>query len=841
MKTRIQSILLACLALMGLIVTSCTDTALVEMSDNRGTDRPFTLTVHPSASDSRLALGADGLKIEWEPGDKLVLVDKDRTLAPIYLSCTLTENAGSATFVSESGVPAGDYYVIYNYNDNLAYGHKPFQSIQDINDHDDLVLYNELSITEGASTASLSLTHLYAKVKVTLKNIPSGVSKFQVGMYSSKKGFPVYLNFTSAGLVNAEYGKNPNSLNYTSADTYFPSNRRYHNVRLGNYSSSDYTYDSSTGESTYDFSKAKEFSALVLPADLSDEDVFFYVLSCNSSINKAKCYEIKKTNVRLQAGTSYKVELDLNEAAVSELIITYDKNSYSYIAQLTDAKVWRHAAYRNETLPKYNSLYTYQIANDIDFQDEPFFPIAAFQIIGNDKTLSNIQLDWSDEDNVGLVKHEWHGESSMSILSPKDRSTRISNLTLENVTFKGNNYVGAFGGWNIEATNCKVLGTSVIKGQGDNVGGIVGCNTFSGSIGYELTDVQIGQSCQVQGKNYVGGIVGRYASSDWSSNISNASSSIMWLESCQSKATVTASGDYVGGIFGKIGGVWRSNANASTSVSFSMEDKTFSLQKCVNEGEVSGRHYVGGIGGEFAMRYSGSSNVVDRVVLSQSCSNADVIGDSKVGGILGSTQASTVLCYSTGTVTASSTAVGGVVGEVSGNYGVSRIANCYSLAPLSVGTGGHAGGVVGTISFSSIVNCYYAANPDTYTYGGIVGNSGGFTTVKNCLTTLASLGHNLGEHKVRTDCPDADNDGLPDWDYNNDGKRDDNDLYYFYNDDITNSVFSVTSILDNISVINGDNAYSTNIWDVNLYPWKCVKFASFSAETDAPDFNQDTL
>lgn len=840
MKTRIQSILLACLALMGLIVTSCTDTALVEMSDNRGTDRPFTLTVHPSASDSRLALGADGLKTEWEPGDKLVLVDKNRTLAPIYLSCTLTENAESATFVSESGVPAGDYYVIYNYNDNLAYGHKPFQSIQDINDHDDLVLYNELSITEGASTASLSLKHLYAKVKVTLKNVPSDVSEFQVGMYSSKKGFPVYLNFTSAGLVNAEYGVNPNSLNYTSGYTYFPSNRRYHNVRLGNYSSS--AYDSSTGEYTYDFSKAKEFSALVLPADLSDEDVFFYVLSLNNS-DKAKCYEIKKTNVRLQAGTSYKVELDLNEAAVSELTTTYDSNSYGYIAQLTDAKDWRHAAYRNSTLYRYNSLSGYQIANDIDFQGEPFFPIVANQIIGDDKTLSNIQLDWSDEDNVGLVRYEWaydNNDGGMSILFPKDQSTRISNLTLENVTFKGNNYVGAFGGWNIEATNCKVLGTSVIEGQGDNVGGIVGCNIFNGSIGYKLTDVQIGQSCQVQGKNYVGGIVGRYALSDLWSEIYNASSSIMWLESCQSKATVTASGDYVGGIFGKIGGGWISIGAASTSVSFSMEDKTFSLLKCVNEGEVSGRHYVGGIGGEFAMRYGGSSNVVDRVVLSQSCSNADVSGNSKVGGILGSTQASTVLCYSTGTVTASSTTVGGVVGEVSGSYS-GRIANCYSLASLSVGTGGHAGGVVGTIGFSSIVNCYYAANPDTYTYGGIVGNSGGFTTVKNCLTTLASLGHNLGEHKVRTGCPDDDNDGLPDYDYNGDGKRDDNDLYSFYNDEVNNSVFSVTSILDNISVINGDNAYSTNIWDVTLYPWKCVKFASFSAETDAPDFNQDTL
>lgn len=837
MKTRIQSILLACLALMGFIVTSCTDTALVEMSDNRGTDRPFALTVHPSASDSRLALGADGLTTEWEPGDKLVLVDKNRMLAPIYLSCTLTEKAKTATFVSESGVPAGTYYVIYNYNDYLAYGHKPFQSIQDINDHDDLVLYNELTITEGASTASLSLNHLYAKVKVTLKNVPTDVSEFQVGMYSPKKGFPMYLNFTSTGLVNAEYGINPNSLNYTSDNTHFPSNRRYHNVRLGNYSS---TYDSSTGEPTYDFSKAKELSALVLPAELNDEDVFFYVLSDSES--KAKCYEIKKQNINLQAGTSYKVELDLNEATESELTMTYDSNSYSYIAQLTDAKDWRHAAYRNGTLG-YSFLYTYQIANDIDFQGEPFFPLSIGNIIGDNKTLSNIQLDWPDEDNVGLVRREWDysREGGMTNLSPINRSTQISNLTLENVTFKGNNYVGAFGGWNIEATNCKVLGASVIEGQGDNVGGIVGCNRFDGSSSYKLADVQVGQSCQVQGRNYVGGIVGRYASSSlWSSDISNSSSSIMWLESCQSKATVIASGDYAGGIFGKMGGRWMSNGATSTSVSFSMEDKTFSLLKCVNEGKVSGRHYVGGIGGEFAMCYTGSSNVVDRVVLSQSCSNAEVSGNSKVGGILGSTQASTVLCYSTGTVTASSTTVGGVVGDVSGGYG-NRIANCYSLAPLSVGTGGHAGGIVGTIGMNSVVNCYYAANPATYTYGGIVGNSGGSTTVKNCLTTLASLGYNLGEHKIRTGCSDDDNDGLPDWDYNNDGKLDENDLYYFYNDEVTDSEYSVTSILDKISVINGDNAYSTNTWDETSYPWKCVKFASFSADTNAPEFDEDTL
>ena len=116
MKIKFLSIMLACVALMGVFTTSCTDDALMEASSNYG-DQPFELTVSQSGPDSRLELGSDGLTTMWEPGDKLVLVDKTRSLAPIYLTCKLEEKASSATFVSESGVPAGNYYVIYNYNE----------------------------------------------------------------------------------------------------------------------------------------------------------------------------------------------------------------------------------------------------------------------------------------------------------------------------------------------------------------------------------------------------------------------------------------------------------------------------------------------------------------------------------------------------------------------------------------------------------------------------------------------------------------------------------------------------------------------------------------------------
>lgn len=827
MKFRIQSIRMACLALFCAAFASCNDDALIEASQKYA--GKFELTVTQGNPESRLELGQDGLTTQWEPGDKLVLVDKTRTLAPIFLNCTLKEKSTTATFVAESGVPAGNYYVIYNYNENLAYSHKRFQSINSVNMNDDLVLWNELNIQEGDENASISLQHLYAKVSVVLQNVPADASGFQIGMYSSKKGFPANKLFTNNGLVDAEYGINPNSMSYSYTDTYFPSNRKFHNIRFGNYNS-DYKYDETTGMGGQDWSKANELSALVLPADLSDEDVYFYVL------HGQQCYEFKKSGVNFKGGTSYKVVLDMSQAKVSSF--TYASNN----TQIKEAVDWRHAAYRNE------NYAIYELAQDIDFKDEAFFPIVASRLYGGNHTLSNINLDWIDEDNVGLSRIE---SENFSEIIPKCASlmnyvTSISDLTLENVTIKGNNYVGAFGGWNVEATNCKVIGSSIIEGKGNYVGGIVGINKFedTNNASAKLVDVRIGQACSVRGKNYVGGIVGRCVSSNHYGDIYNCSS-LMILESCTSEGTVTASEDYVGGIFGKMGGSLYNSNNGS--INFAMEDYTFSLVKCINEGIVTGRHYVGGIGGGFNI-YSnnGSASTLDRIVLSQSCSSGNVTGNSNVGGILGSSSVATNICYSTGAVTASTSIVGGIVGSITGGQS-SRVANCYSMATLSADDNTKTGGIVGNAGMSTVTNCYYAADPNTYSFGGIVGYSGGGMSVTNCLTTLNSLGTNLGDHEEfgpKRENVDYDNDGDADYDYDNNGVTDIYDLYEWYTnykDNITNSITAVASILANKDIINGDNAYSSNYWDINLYPWYCLKFSSFSGMTGAPGFDSETI
>lgn len=838
MRKQIVSAMALCLTWLCLGLASCTDEALVEVATEQGTGEPFMLTAS-SGDDSRLALGQDGLSVKWEPGDQLVLVDKSKKLAPIYLNCTLNAPASSANFVAETGVPAGDYWVIYNYNENLVYGHNQFMSIDNINDSDKLAMWGEIKVSAGDSSASIQMKHIYAKVKVTLKNAPSAnYGDFQVGMYASKGGFPMYKQFTANGFENAEYGYNPNP-NYQNQTTYFASKQKLHNVRLGQYR---YYQEEVEGGAMSGVTQAEmaERSALILPEDVSGGTLFFYILE-----GENKCYEIAKENIKFEAGKSYKVVLDM--AAETTVVTTLKSNQVilpgqqyeTNVFQLSTPAECRAAAYRNRGFEGGN----YQLTADIDFENEVFLPFCVRYLHGNDKKLKNISIDWEEEDYVGILRYD------DVYTVPLNYGFIVSNLTLENITIKGNNYVGALGGCNIHATNCQIIGNSSITGKGDNVGGFVGANRFD--IHFEMVDLfsvsksSIAETCTVQGANQVGGIIGQFMKvNSWTGPFY---ASWTALESCTSAATVTASGDYVGGIFGQMGGNYYVNNYGSDNVSFTSEDFTVSLSKCVNKGDVNGKDYVGGIGGDFKLY---CNNGVDRVVLKQSSSEGTVSGSSYVGGILGASAASINTCYSMDAISASTSEVGGILGKWN-EYG--RVANCYSLADLTVGNNGVAGGIVGNGSTDylvtdgvrgkkgvTVINSYFAGT-NVATGSGIIGKSEGGCSVTNCLTTLANLGTSLGNHQVPTGAPDSDGDGVADYDWNGDGVIDNNDMYYNYPDIITNSAINVTSILANKAVINGDNAYSDDYWNITKYPYYCVKFADFSGDINAPDFGNSDI
>ena len=114
MKRMIQKTWMACIVLMCVCFASCNDDAIVEASQSNETGQPFRLTASQE-TPSRLELGQDGMTIQWEPGDQLVLVKKDRSIVPIYMNAELDEPSTSATFVSETGVPAGEYSFVLGF------------------------------------------------------------------------------------------------------------------------------------------------------------------------------------------------------------------------------------------------------------------------------------------------------------------------------------------------------------------------------------------------------------------------------------------------------------------------------------------------------------------------------------------------------------------------------------------------------------------------------------------------------------------------------------------------------------------------------------------------------
>ncbi|MFR9620705.1 MAG: GLUG motif-containing protein [Rikenellaceae bacterium] len=108
-----------------------------------------------------------------------------------------------------------------------------------------------------------------------------------------------------------------------------------------------------------------------------------------------------------------------------------------------------------------------------------------------------------------------------------------------------------------------------------------------------------------------------------------------------------------------------------------------------------------------------------------------------VGGIAGYADFSSTItdCYFVGSVSGSSSYVGGVVGLVNS----STVTNCYNTASVS-GGGGFVGGVVGCATSSPITNCYNtgavsSSDSSTSKVGGVVGNASDNSHITNCYNT----------------------------------------------------------------------------------------------------------
>ena len=774
MKRIFKSALTISIMLISVCISSCTDDILQEAETSKSLP-PFKLYVNQE-SPSRLAIGEDGLSVVWEPGDQLVMVKKDKSGEPIYLDTDLEEVAFSATFTAGEGVPVGEYYVFYNYDkyiqdnwNNPVYTctHQGLIPTEEINDEDKLALWGEVSVKDGDSSASIVLKHIYAKVKISIKSLYTSDrwDSFRIGMYTSKGGFPSHLMFTENGVTNA----------INNLGSYFPSNsHKVHNICL----SENFYPISDIGT----FDNDENYTALILPADLSEGSLYVYGIGENHSYgNELICFETEKKNVKFEAGKSYKISLFLgypnDENPDHKAIHMYaieDENNWDTYLKLSTPEECRVAAYLDGFRAKY------QITSDIDFQGQIFLPFPAEKIVGNGHTIKNISLDWSDTDNVGLVRNY---EPEYGLLDIRMPECTISDLTLESVSFSGHSFVGAFGGVGISTDNCKVTGNSNITGTGDFVGGIVGYAWRT-----PITETIVDASCTIKGNNCVGGIGGGFEYS------------YTTMKSVTSSATVIATGDYVGGITGLTGGVDEEHYYKNNEIRPSGSTHQITLLKCSNYGNVTGKNYVGGIVGV----ENGHEGTIKQLI-----NEGNIKGESFVGGIAGEFGNDVLrIAYSTGEITATNSTVGGIVGSLSKDYEESKITDCYSLSTISVGQGGYAGGIAGITGVErdygednvSIINCYFAGSNSTGK--GIVGHNFGNTYVKNCLTTLPSLG-------IETN--------------------------------VTNSLYGVTSILDNKSVINGNNAFSNDIWPLNKYPASCPKFIDFTGDVNTPEFGEGDI
>ena len=190
------------------------------------------------------------------------------------------------------------------------------------------------------------------------------------------------------------------------------------------------------------------------------------------------------------------------------------------------------------------------------------------------------------------------------LVRQNDDNSQVANLSFADVNITGGTYTGVVAGGGEVIRNCHVL-SGTVRGK-TYVGGIVG-DMYSEEV-HNCTN-----KADISGESYIGGIIGRSYSDGY--NISG----------CINSGSVTATGDYAGGISGYHGNV----------------------KDCENHGSVTGGNYVGGIIGYTTKCISTSLNygivsgntyvggIIGRGYMSKCTNHGNVNGIQYVGGLTG--------------------------------------------------------------------------------------------------------------------------------------------------------------------------------------------------------------
>lgn len=452
----------------------CQKQELEQEAESVGSDVPFTLTATYGGPETKLTFDEDGLGTTWQPGDKLYLVDVAGKNKTVTLTTSITAPSKKASFKSTTSVLSGEYVVLYGSDtDKVKTSWKMFNA-KSLNDH--IILYGALSITDGQTSANISLSHAYARLTFKFKNIPTGLKVSDMGMAASEDGL-------------------------NCAET--------HLIRQTGFSEVVARAIISFGWSVADDSGC----VTIAPLNLSSKKVCFYINGTDAD-GKFKTYEFIKDGINIKAGINYNIVFDFNNASNQTILNKSQKTADAYA--LTKPTEFRAAAYWN------NEKNNYSIESDVDFNGEVYLPICTKMLYGHKHILSNIVIDLEKCDNVGILS-----------------TGAADSLCVKNVSIKGHDNVGGIAGVLKENTNgccgknIKIVGNDNIGGlygyaelsaylyikgctiQDENsvsgcqhVGGIIGCSKITGSYLEKPAISNCGYEGNISGERYIGGIVG---------------------------------------------------------------------------------------------------------------------------------------------------------------------------------------------------------------------------------------------------------------------------------------------------------------------------------------------
>ncbi len=334
---------------------------------------------------------------------------------------------------------------------------------------------------------------------------------------------------------------------------------------------------------------------------------------------------------------------------------------------------------------------------------------------GNGYSLSNIDIDGTGLDNVGLFYHLDNasvlditlsggvvGEYCVGGIAGTATNSQFTNITstigLEGLSEVGG-LVGCYDGYDdgLGSFSAIDVTTSINSSEGDT-GGVIGDLSLDDESELDLSDITVDSEYVDNNDNRYGGVIG-------DTNLDDDSILTISDVTVESSYTMPNSST-IGGLAGEI--------EVEEDASVSIEDITI-------EGSITADEYVGGLIGEV---YSDSGYPENFVINDVHLTN-NVTGNYDVGGFVGYIDSAQIIDSSyAGIVTGDVNYAGGLVGEA---YNTDILESYTSGEIVAADTYlSSAGGLVGYMSEGSIARSYSTADVSTID-GEYLGGLAGYT------------------------------------------------------------------------------------------------------------------